>query len=222
MTGFHSMSVAAVSCYHRLMKWRLAAAILSLGAAVAVSAQTILLDNFSGGGTTGIIGGTSWVGNVALNGTTITVGDPAKNDNGWGIVGTTLNASSMNFLTFVFTINSGNVAPSLVIAFEDGGPDAAVFSIPTFSFTTGTQNTVQIPLTTWGNVNPAAITGWTIGGGTAGVVAFRMTFDNLSLSATAVPEPATSAALAGLGALGFVVWRRRRNSSVAEKSTGPN
>jgi hypothetical protein len=37
--------------------------------------------------------------------------------------------------------------------------------------------------------------------------------DNFSVSA--VPEPSTYAALAGLGALGLVWWRRRQQRSVA-------
>ena len=42
------------------------------------------------------------------------------------------------------------------------------------------------------------------------VTSGQMSFDNLSVSA--VPEPSTYAALAGLGALGFAVWRRRRKA----------
>jgi len=37
----------------------------------------------------------------------------------------------------------------------------------------------------------------------------QMYFDNFSVSAIAVPESSTYAMFAGLGALGFVFWRRR-------------
>lgn len=189
----------------------LAVALLALGASVALPAQVIVLDNFSGGGNTGVISGTTWAnpGNVVFNGTTVTVGNTALNDNGWGTASTTLDASGMTFITIVAQLDAGNASPFFVIGFEDGGPDAAVFSVPTYSFTTGAMTTVQIPITSWGNVNPAAITGWTIGGGTGGVVAFRMTLDHLSLGTSAIPEPATYAALAGACALALAMWRRR-------------
>ncbi len=189
----------------------LAVALLSLGASLALPAQVIVLDNFSGGGSTAVISGTTWANanNVLFNGTTMTVGNTALNDNGWGTASATIDASAMTFITVVAQLDPGNLAPFFVIGFEDGGPDAAVFSVSTFSFTSGAMTTVQIPISSWGNVNPAAITGWTIGGGTGGVVAFRMTLDNLSLGTSAIPEPGTYAALAGLGALGFALWRRR-------------
>ena len=37
-------------------------------------------------------------------------------------------------------------------------------------------------------------------------------FDNFSVTGVAIPEPSTYAVFAGLGALGFVAWRRRHNS----------
>ena len=204
------------------MKRLLAAAILGLGAGVAVSAQTlIVLDNFSGGGPSSIRSGTSWagVGNVVqnLNGT-MTVGNTALNDSGWGATGVTINATGMNFITIVAQNDGVNPAPSLVIGFSDGALHSQIFSVPTFSFATGASTTVQIPISSWGPVDPANITGWRIGGGTAGVVAFTMTFDDLSLTTSAIPEPATYAALTGVLALGFTIWRRRMGPARARSA----
>jgi hypothetical protein len=41
------------------------------------------------------------------------------------------------------------------------------------------------------------------------------TFDNFTLTASAVPEPSTYAALAGAAALGLAAWRRRQRAGKA-------
>jgi hypothetical protein len=193
------------------MKPMIAALVLGCSFAWSASAQTIVLDNFNSGSATGaVITATSWVGNVVQNATTITVGGTAMDNNGWGASNLSINATGMNYLTITAERNSGNAAPSLVIGFLDSSLNSQTFSVATSSFAVGSLTQVQIPITSWASVNPAQITGWSIGGGTPppGLAAFAMTFDNLALSATAIPEPATFGLILGLGAMGFILFRR--------------
>ena len=46
--------------------------------------------------------------------------------------------------------------------------------------------------------------------GAGPITSGQMTFDNFSVTPSAIPEPSTYAALAGVLALGLVAWRRRR------------
>lgn len=187
------------------------AALLALVAACTAPAQVIVLDTFDGSAGTGILSRTTWTGpgNVVFNGTTITVGNTAQNDNGWGTTSAVINATGMNFITVIAQRDAGNGSPFFVVSFEDSALNTQIFQVSAFSFATGALTTVQIPISSWGSVNPADITGWTIGGGN-GTVPFAMTFDNLALTSSAIPEPATSAALAGALVLGLSLWRRRQ------------
>lgn len=183
---------------------------LLVSCALAGAAQAqIVLDNFNTGTATGAItGGTSWVGQVTQNATTITVGGTANDDNGWGTTSVSVNATGLSFVTFTAQRDVGNLASSLTIQFEDSSLNTQVYSVSTSAFNLGSMSTVNIALA-WTTVDPTQITGWNIGGGNAppGSSAFRMTFDNMSL--TAVPEPSTYAAIFGGLALGFAAWRRR-------------
>jgi hypothetical protein len=59
---------------------------------------------------------------------------------------------------------------------------------------------------------PTHITGWSLGGGGLGTENFRMTFDTLAFTTSAIPEPSTYAALLGLTALALAALRRKTRS----------
>lgn len=52
------------------------------------------------------------------------------------------------------------------------------------------------------------IQGYNFGG--TGNYSYSVNWDNVTATATAIPEPATSALIAVIGVLGLVAWRRRR------------
>ena len=177
----------------------------------------IVLDDFTTGVQTGegaALTGSSWVGagQVTQNATTITVGGTAHADNGWGVRNlTSFNASAMQSITITGQLDSGHLAPSFNVQFFDVASGSQAFSISSSAFVTGSMSTVTISIGSWSGIDPTQLNGWTIGGGdtVTNGPAFRMTLDQLTLSPTAVPEPGTTAALAGVLVLGFAVWRRR-------------
>ena len=165
--------------------------LLSLVLTLTVArAQTIVLDNFNSGTATGAAkAGTSWVGNTTQNATTLTVGGTAKDDNGYGVTGLNINYSAMTYVRITAQRDSGNVNPSFVVAFEDAGLNSGgIFSVSSAAFAVGTLTQVQIPISSWGaGFDPAQIAGWSIGGGSVGTTAFRMTIDHLALSSSLLP-----------------------------------
>ncbi len=180
--------------------------------AIASIAQAqIVLDNFNSGTATGAtVAGSSWVGQVTQNATTITVGGLANDDNGWGTTSVNVNATGMSFVTFIAQRDTGNATSTLTIQFEDSSLNTQVYSVATSAFNIGSLTTVSIALAWTGGFNPTQITGWSIGGGgitTAGPD-FAMTFDSLALT-TAIPEPSTYAAIFGVLTLGLAAYRRR-------------
>jgi hypothetical protein len=182
-----------------------------------VQAQVYVLDNFNTPGATGaVLSGTSWVtaGNVTYPDTgTMKVGGTALDDSGWGYTGASINATGLNFLAVTAKVDAGNAAAFLALGFSDSGLNSDAFSISTSLFTS-VMSTVYVPVA-WTNIDPADIVHWDMGGGTSGLSAFRMTFDNIALSATgaAIPEPSTYAAIFGALALGLVAYRRRQQAA---------
>ena len=155
--------------------------------AASGGAQTVLLETFNAGATTGAVRtGTSWVSNTTQNATTLTVGGNARDDNGWGATGLSLNAAGMNFLTVTAQRDAGNSAATFAIQFEDRDLNTQIFSVSMSAFAIGSLTSVHLPITAWtGGFSLTQISGWSIGGGGVGTTPLRMTFDHLALNATA-------------------------------------
>lgn len=174
----------------------------------------IVLDDFTAGtqdGEGAALLGTSWVGQVTQNATTITIGGTAHDDNGWGVNNLPIfDASAMQSITITGEVDPGNQATSFNVQFFDASFGSQAFSISSSAFSTG-MTTVTIPIDAWVGIDPTQLDGWTIGGGdfVSNGPDFRMTLDQLSLSPTAIPEPGIAAVLAGIVALGFAIWHRR-------------
>lgn len=184
---------------------------------------SLMLSSFSAGATDGgaELSRTSWAGNITQNATSITVGGTARDENGWGASSLSLDASAMNFLTISARRDAGNAAPVLFVQFEDALLRTYVVSLNTSLFSSTTFTPVSVPLAAWTvDFGPAQITGWSIGGGGLGTMDFRLTFDSLALTTSAIPEPGTYAAL--LGALSLAVaWRRRVTSNTSPARRAP-
>jgi hypothetical protein len=133
--------------------------------------------------------------NVGNNGSTLFVGDSAGGIGSSGTIGISYNGASQVFSTF-YDVGSG-------------WTQIGSFGVAGSGGTTGN--------TTWGSLSAfsVGIVGVAINNTGAGMtVSSGLTADNFALSATAIPEPSTYAALLGLGAIG-AAWVRRRRKVVA-------
>ena len=164
---------------------------LLLASAACAGAQTITLDTFNAGSATGAVVASpipsSWVNNVTQNAGSITVGGTARDDNGWSASGLSLNASAMTYLRISGQVDTGNAAQTVSVQLLDANLNSVFFSVSTSAFANGTLSQVQIPIASWdGGFDASHITSWSIGGGTTGLVSFRMSLDNLALSTSLI------------------------------------
>jgi hypothetical protein len=121
-----------------------------------------------------------------------------------------LNAAPYTHLNITAQRDAGHLARTLFLQFEDRTLRTAVFSVSTSLFAVGTPTTVQIPLGNWTiNFGANDISGWSLGGGSVGTVPLRMTFDEITFTASAIPEREIYSLFAGLAAFGAFAYRRR-------------
>ncbi len=174
--------------------------------------ESIVLTTFDGtAGSGSIRSGTTWVGNVSQGAGYITIGGTARDDNGFGATGLSLNATAMNTLTITAQRNAGHAAGSLFLQLEDRTLGTRLFAFDATLFAVGTPTQVQIVIGVWSaDFDFTQISGWNIGGGGVGTLDFRMSLHQVEFSATAIPEPSTVAALMGFAVLGAAFWQRRR------------
>ncbi len=175
---------------HRLAKWFVVLGLTFLLVG-STSAQTIVVETFDAGASTGsVVPGSTWDGNVTQNAGSITVGGDALDENGWFAPAVNLDATGMNVLTVTAQRDSGNVASSVAIQFEDTNLNTSVFSIATSQFAVGQLTTVHLTLTGWtSGFDFTQITGWNFGGGSPGIVPFRLTIDEILLEAEILTAP---------------------------------
>ncbi|HVS53182.1 MAG TPA: hypothetical protein VHD62_12570 [Opitutaceae bacterium] len=101
-----------------------------------------------------------------------------------------------------------NTAPAFTISLIDTSGHTAFATFNAGQFITGSYTTATGSLTFQSGFNATQIDSMIISGGQlSGTDRFNISFD--TVSATAVPEPAFYATLAGIGALGLALWARR-------------
>ncbi len=146
--------------------------------------QSVELESFSATGAAGAVRpGSTWVGNVQRAPEVVVVGGTAKDDNGWGGTSVGLDLSAMRYVTITAQRNSGHESPFVVLELRDANLNPHVVSVASAQFSASTVSPVEISLGSWSvGFNPAQVREWSIGGGTVGLLPFRMSLDGISFS----------------------------------------
>jgi len=127
---------------------------------------------------------------------------------------TPLSIGSLTFLSVsarVLATNDVN-ATSFTVTLIDTDGNSAFSTFSTFDFGTGGYATLTAPITFLNGFLATSIDEMIISGNQpSGTARFNVSFNAISAvaSSSAIPEPGICAALAGVFALGFAVWRRR-------------
>ena len=172
---------------------RLFSLLFLLGISAArLAAQTVVLDNFNTGTVRGApIAGYSWVSQVTQNSQSITVGGTARDDNGWGATGLSLNLSGLNYVRITAQRDAGNLNQSIALQLVNNDTlDTLIVSVASSAFLSGTMTQVQIPIAALlGSFDLSNIGDWSLGGTLPppGTSAFRMTIDHLAMSNALLP-----------------------------------
>lgn len=124
-------------------------------------------------------------------------------------------ARTVGLATYYFSLSETDTVTTTLLQSTSGGPvspNGGAFATTnpngsitaSLNYTTGSTVSGLPMLVHWSSTNPG-----NDGSGHANYFGF----DNVTLSyVSAIPEPSTYAALAGLAVLGFVIWHRHRNS----------
>ncbi len=133
---------------------------------------------------------------------------------------TPFNIGANTLLSISAQALAGNVATSFAVTLVDTNAVTAFATFTTAQFLTGSYSTVTGQLTFNGGFDATNIDSIIISGNQpGGTDRFNVSFNSIA-AVSAIPEPATSAVLAGAGALAFALWRRRRRATRAGSVVG--
>jgi hypothetical protein len=178
-----------------------------------ITAKATTLSDFNNGDLTGIFSNT-WSGSLTQNGTFATISGPATDFGDYkSPTFTAIDITGQTNVTVRAKLEAGNTSTGFTVNLISGPGSAvasAYFDATLFNSTNFT--TASITWVNGGIFNSSNLRAWQITGGSpTSTTNFRISYDNLSTSA--IPEPATYAALFGLGGLGLAAFRRRRTAA---------